>query len=314
MEPISFALTQPSPGYSFPNVDFDLPDDPNGIQATGSCAVRRAPDRLYAGRGGQHGNRDRHPSRSAGLRVHLGAWLAVFDGTQFNPVTHNTPGWTMATGTATLQIASIVVDTPGTGYTSTPTVAIADTPPQGFASGHGAVATAQTDQGAISGLTLTNAGGSGYVTGPGIKKFQDTLPVLGTDPNTAVQDELGQCLPVAQPDTKTFANADYYVIGLVQHRERMSSSLPAAGTLLREYVQLSTAVVPGKKVALGNDLLERQVDAGAHAGRLAGLRRGRPALPRPDHRRPRTGRFGSSSTTCCQPGRPGDLFLPTDSS
>ena len=34
--------------------------------------------------------------------------------------------------------------------------------------------------------------------------------------------------------------ADYYVIAVVQHRERMSSSLPATGTLLREYVQLET--------------------------------------------------------------------------
>ncbi len=58
---------------------------------------------------------------------------------------------------------------------------------------------------------------------------------------------LGQHIPIAVADTTTFsiangfdADADYYVIALVQHREQMSSSLPAQGTLLREYVQLET--------------------------------------------------------------------------
>ena len=43
------------------------------------------------------------------------------------------------------------------------------------------------------------------------------------------------------------------MIALVQHREQMSSSLPR-GTLLREYVQLSTPQTPGNHVALNNDL------------------------------------------------------------
>ena len=132
MEPISFTLTQPSPGYSFPNVDFDLPDDPNGIQATGhALCVAPQTDCTPAAAGSTvtvTGIQVDQP----GSGYTSAPGFAVLDGTQFNPVTHNTPGWTMATGTATLQIASIVVDTPGTGYTSTPTVAIADTPPEGF--------------------------------------------------------------------------------------------------------------------------------------------------------------------------------------
>ena len=106
--------------------------------------------------------------------------------------------------------------------------------------GTGAAATATIDPaggaGPVTQLTLTN-GGQGYVT-PGIKKFQDTLPGL-TEAN---KNNLGQYMPVAQADTTTFANADYYVIAVVQHREQMSSSLPP--TLLREYVQLSTQNVP----------------------------------------------------------------------
>ena len=61
------------------------------------------------------------------------------------------------------------------------------------------------------------------------------------DPSVAgscVANNLGQYVPLAVPDTTTFTkangfkdDADYYVIALVQTRERMSSSLhPNAGT------------------------------------------------------------------------------------
>jgi len=109
------------------------------------------------------------------------------------------------------------------------------------------------------------------VTG-GIKKFQDGLPLL-CNPSiagscTAAMNNLGQYLPLAVPDTTTFTtaggygpDADYIVIALVQHRERMSSSLhptagPGMGTLLREYVQLETPVNASwsRHVALMTDL------------------------------------------------------------
>ncbi len=88
------------------------------------------------------------------------------------------------------------------------------------------------------------------VTG-GIKKFRDGLPGL-CDPTLpgsceGAMNNLGQYIPLAVPDTTTFTkaagfadDADYYVIAVVQHRERMNSSLPEQGTLLREYVQLQT--------------------------------------------------------------------------
>ena len=39
-------VSVPGAGYTFPTVDFDLPDDPNGVQAQGhaTCAQRRLPD------------------------------------------------------------------------------------------------------------------------------------------------------------------------------------------------------------------------------------------------------------------------------
>jgi len=86
---------------------------------------------------------------------------------------------------------------------------------------------------------------SGTVTG-GIRKFIDKLPQLGP----AGENNLGQYISVAVADTTTFPGSDYYEIALVEYEEQMHSDLPA--TRLRGYVQLSTAVVPGSRVALTN--------------------------------------------------------------
>ena len=89
---------------------FDLPDDPNGIQATGH-AICAAPQT------------DCKPATATDTVTVTGIVVdtpgsgytsapgfAVLDGTQFSPVTHGTTtGWTMATGTATLYIASLSV-------------------------------------------------------------------------------------------------------------------------------------------------------------------------------------------------------------
>jgi FtsP/CotA-like multicopper oxidase with cupredoxin domain len=92
--------------------------------------------------------------------------------------------------------------------------------------------------------------GSGYGTVPGIRKFVDSLALPGNKPNN-----LGQYIPVAVPDTATYTKAngfsldsDYYEVAVVQYTERMHSDLPP--TTLRGYVQLETAVVKGKHVAL----------------------------------------------------------------
>ena len=118
--------------------------------------------------------------------------------------------------------------------------------------------------GSVTGINLT-ANGSGYITTGGIKKFQDGLPVL-CDP-TAGWDALHRQQPgPAHPDRRArhhdlpamdTAEADYYVIAVVQHRERMSSSLPLRNAAAR----VRAARDPGerrfsKHVALQTDLLD----------------------------------------------------------
>lgn len=84
-----------------------------------------------------------------------------------------------------------------------------------------------------------------WANSPPLRKFVDGLPGLNTANN------LGQMLPVAEPDTTTYPGSDYYEIELVQFREQMHSDLPAVvgdkmtatsgGTLLRGYRQTNTA-------------------------------------------------------------------------
>jgi len=183
------------------------------------------------------------------------------------------------------RITAVIVDSPGSGYSFAPGVAIHNgtlfdpiagatlaqatttlfiqsigvdafgsnyiNPPAVTISdptGTGATATAVLDNGIISAITILKPG-SGYLI-PGMRKFVDTLPGL----DEAGKNNLGQYLPVAVPDTTTFPGTDYYVIALVQHREQMHSDLPP--TLLREYVQLATSKVPGKQVSLQTSLVD----------------------------------------------------------
>jgi len=241
-------LTVQGEGYTFPTVDFDLPDDPNGVQATGHAVcieVNCAP-----ATSGTFVTVTSVVVDNPGSGYFTAPNVVIRDGTVFDPI-NPPPTFIAATGAATLKVLSVALDTFGAGYTSAPDVTFADA----TGTGAGAHGVAATDYGAVIALHLLTPG-SGYITPGGIKKFVDGLPGL----TPAGINNLGQYIPVAQPDKTTFAaagkEADYYVIALVQHRERMSSSLPAAGTLLREYVQLSTANVPGKHVALQTDLLD----------------------------------------------------------
>ena len=171
-------------------------------------------------------------------------------------------GGTQATAAAQVDlvtgvITGFTVTEPGSGYTTAPTVTITSVGSGtigGTGSGAAALATvnAVTDPetgavtaGGVTAVTLepTNTGGAGYVT-KGIRKFVDGLPGLGS----GGANNLGQYIPVAVPDTTTYPGSDYYEIALVQYTEQLHSDLPA--TLLRGYVQLSTAAVPGAHVAL----------------------------------------------------------------
>ncbi len=277
----SLVLGNPGSGYTMPTVDFDMPDDPNGVLAkahatldpgTGAITalVIDNPGSGYASapnvviRDGtiwapiNHRAADAAVARSQAIQADRDGRLSGTGVNSLGPAV-----LANATATATLSIASATVTTFGAGYTSVPTVTISDL----TGTGAGASATAVTDIGAITAISLT-AAGSGYVTTGGIKKFQDGLPVL-CDPtlgwNNCTNNNLGQHIPIAVPDTTTFStangfalDADYYVIAVVQHRERMSSSLPVTGTLLREYVQLETPanVSFSKHVTLTTDLLD----------------------------------------------------------
>ncbi len=62
-----------------------------------------------------------------------------------------------------------------------------------------------------------------------IRKFVDTLPGLGA----ANKNNLGNFIPVAQPDTATYPGSDYYQLGVVQYTQQLHSELNA--TRLRGY-------------------------------------------------------------------------------
>ncbi len=83
-----------------------------------------------------------------------------------------------------------------------------------------------------------------FAQSPNIRKFVDSLPGLGA----ANTNNLGQYIPVAIPDTATFpgdgtaANpaSDFYEISIGQYNQQMHSDLPASGTTLRGYAQISS--------------------------------------------------------------------------
>ena len=240
----ALTLDNAGSGYHVPTVAFDLPNDPNGTMPTAHvlCTGDTEGSPPYCtGTPNPDGTPGEVTITSVVLDTPGSGYtdapgVAILDGTQFDPIR---PGGTGALVSSTLLVQSVTLDTFGS-YVGTAGVAITDSL---GGTGTGALASATTSFGAVTGIANL-VGGTGYITAGGIKKFVDALPGL----TPAGANLLGQYIPVAVPDTTTFPGTDYYVIGVMQHRERMSSSLPAAGTLLREYVQLSTSVVPGKQV------------------------------------------------------------------
>jgi FtsP/CotA-like multicopper oxidase with cupredoxin domain len=71
-----------------------------------------------------------------------------------------------------------------------------------------------------------------WANSPPLAKFVNSVAPLGcTTPN-----DIGQCIPVAVPDTTTFPGSDYYIIKLEEYSEQMHSDLNP--TKLRGYVQV----------------------------------------------------------------------------
>jgi FtsP/CotA-like multicopper oxidase with cupredoxin domain len=111
--------------------------------------------------------------------------------------------------------------------------------------GNGGPVGAITTYYANSPLGIIPAGtkyGAGNNTGTPLRKFFDKLPGLGA----ADANLLGQYIPVANPDTLTYPNSDYYEIVQKEFRIRMHTDLPAptdalgSGTKLRGYYQVNT--------------------------------------------------------------------------
>jgi hypothetical protein len=83
-----------------------------------------------------------------------------------------------------------------------------------------------------------------FAYSPNIRKFVDSLPGLGAagcvlgnplGTGTCNENNLGQYIPIAVPDTTTYPDSDYYVIGLTQYSKKLHSDLPP--TTLRGYRQ-----------------------------------------------------------------------------
>ena len=161
-----------------PTVDFDFPDDPNGTQATAHVVCVVTPD---VAADCTHAaditvSVDSVVVDTPGSGYTTAPGVAILNGTQADPIALATGG-TEATATSTLALSAVNVLEFGTGYASAPTVDITD--PQG--TGTGASATAVTDGGAITAVTVDTPG-AGYLT-PGMRKFVDELPMLCSPPD-----------------------------------------------------------------------------------------------------------------------------------
>ncbi|OGN93902.1 MAG: hypothetical protein A2Z71_06165 [Chloroflexi bacterium RBG_13_50_21] len=218
-------------GYTFPTVEFDLPDGPGGIQAQGHAEMDVS------------GTITAVVVDSPGSGYSTAPGVAIHNGTLFDPIKLNVDGF-LAEATTSLALSEVVLNEFGANYNNPPLVTISDL----NLTGTGATATAILDNGVIADIILKKAG-SGYLTTGGIRKFVDTLPGL----TAAGANNLGNYIPVAVPDTTTFPGTDYYEIAVIQQRHKFHSDLPAA--LTRIYVQLSTSVVPGAHIPLQTDLL-----------------------------------------------------------
>jgi FtsP/CotA-like multicopper oxidase with cupredoxin domain/fibronectin type 3 domain-containing protein len=311
-------------GYSFPTVDFDLPDDPNGVQASGhvvcvelNCAPVAPATTVTI---------SSVIVDNPGSGYSTAPNVIIRDGTLFDPINHDLGTFGAASAASTLSVSAVTVNTYGAGYTSTPTVDITDL----TGTGSGALASASTDVGGVTSINLT-AGGSGYVTAGGIKKFTDPLPGLCNPPGcpSYLIDPTAKYIPLGVPEVKTYngVEADEYVIGLVQYRTSFSSSLKdpvtglPVGTLVRGYVQLETpswlAAHPGvsQSFPLTNELLDgSKVPVMQSDGITQWLGVTPPQYLGPTLIASRDRAVRIVFYNLLPIGSGGDLFLPTDSS
>jgi len=80
--------------------------------------------------------------------------------------------------------------------------------------------------------------GTYYANSPKLRKFVDTLPGLtAPNANTFASGGAGEYIPLAVADTSAYPGANYYVLAVVEHEQRMHSDLQKP-TRLRSYVQI----------------------------------------------------------------------------
>ncbi|HSB65276.1 MAG TPA: multicopper oxidase domain-containing protein, partial [Anaerolineales bacterium] len=222
-------------GYTMPVVEFGLPNDPAGVQATGHATCVTNPGCVFDGVNLL--TVDGIVVDQAGSGYSAAPTVIIRDGPAGAPVSA-----LVNDATSTLTIQSVLLLTFGSGYTSAPNVAFSDL--TGVGSGAFGTASITTSGGSVTGF-INLVGGSGYMT-PGIKKFVDGLPGLCVPPacpsylNDPPDGPKAKYIPLAVPEAKQYnsVEADEYVIGLVQYRTNFSSSLP--DTLVRGYVQLES--------------------------------------------------------------------------
>ena len=290
-------------GYTMPTIDFDMPDDPNGEQAkahVSAIALGDPSDGMDV-----NGTINTIILDNPGSGYTTAPKMVIRDGTLFDPINNGGAG---AEATTTLSVSAITVTDFGSGYTSAPDVFVDEGDLNGF--GAGASATAVTQIGMVTAINLT-AGGSGYITASGIKKFTDPLPGLCMPPACPVT---GKYIPLAVSELKTYngITADEYVIGLVQYRTNFSSSLPS--TLVRGYVQIETAANAGisQHFPLVNEMMDGTMQPvminGAQAYAVTPPQYLGPTIAATKDRPVRIVFYNLLPT-----GSGGDLFLPTDS-
>jgi hypothetical protein len=147
-----------------------------------------------------------------------------------------------------------------------------------------------------------------WANSPLLRKFVDRLPGL----TAAGVNNLGQYIPVANPDVVTYPGSDYYEISVIEYTEKMHSDLPR--TKLRGYVQRNTGTNLYSTANTGGCVTAAPIPAGSHLCTAAD----NTVAPSPVHYlgptivaqkdRPTRIKFTNELPV----GASGDLFIPTD--
>jgi FtsP/CotA-like multicopper oxidase with cupredoxin domain len=288
-------------GYTFPVIEFALPNDPAGTRATGHATCSESVDCTHAD--GATVTVNNIVVDNPGSGYSAAPSVIVRDGPADAPASA-----LQNDATSTISIQSVSLVSFGSGYTGIPTVAITDTAP-GIGSGAAATAAITTSGGSVTTINLIN-GGQDYMT-PGIKKFTDALPGLCVPPACPTS---GKYIPLGVPEAKTYNGvaADEYVIGLIQYHTNFSSSLP--NTLVRGYVQIETPanVSISQHFPLVNEMLDGTTQPvminGAQAYGVTAPQWLGPTLIASKDKPVRIVFYNLLPT-----GSGGDLFLPVDS-